>query len=99
MMNNKQIREYMVKISGLVFDVNTKTNHDVFLDFSGHVNQLAFNYHKNGWKRDADAAFSMSTYINDGVDSEENLKKMIKKLKLLLADATCNLEDVATETK
>jgi len=48
---NKKTREYLVKIMGLVYDVHTQTKHHVFVEFSGHVDNVQVRYYLNGWDK------------------------------------------------
>lgn len=84
-MDNKKIREYIVKITGLVHDINSQRKHHIFLDYSGHVNQLSVSVYINGWIEDKESDYKWSVYWDKGweTDFEKNCKDVIKYLKNL----------------
>lgn len=49
------MEELLQKLILKVYQINKNTKHDVFLNFSGHVNTFDVNYHKNGWSEDNEA--------------------------------------------
>ena len=46
----KSEKEQIIDLINLAFEVDEKTNHDIFIRYSGHVNLLHISYHPNGWK-------------------------------------------------
>lgn len=78
----KKTREYLVKIIGLSYEVNSREKNTMFVDFSGHTNQIDVNVHLNGWKPDVGYDEKYCIYL-DREDSEENLKELLKYLKSL----------------
>jgi len=92
-MNNK-VREYIVKITGLAYDVNSKTNHDVFVDFAGHVDSITVRVDLGGWNKDKDEDYKWSAYFDkpeewsDGEGTPDQFEKtardVIHYLKELL---------------
>jgi len=91
---NKKTREYLVKIMGLVYDVHTQTKHHVFVEFSGHVDNVQVRYYLNGWDKNKEFDYNQDLYL----DNEEGLRKIIKQLKQLLAsDAPNHLSEEASK--
>lgn len=81
---NKKAREYIVKLTGLAHDININTDHDVWIDMAGHVNQFTVRYHKNGWKEGEDETYRQEFYFDDGEIDEEKAKSMLEELRSLL---------------
>ena len=42
----KSLKEKVLEIAGLVYDLNQNTKEDWFFDYSGHVNSIGIYYHK-----------------------------------------------------
>ena len=74
-------REYIVKILGLAYDVNSKGKDHIFVRFSGHVNQIEVDIHIGGWDKEKDYDKQFSFYLDE--DFEQPAKECIKFLKSL----------------
>ena len=49
----EQYDDLILEITALAMKANRVTNHDFFIDFSGHVNSINVYYIENGWVKDA----------------------------------------------
>jgi len=79
---NAKIASYLAEIMSLAFEVNCKTDCAVFVDFSGHVDQLevriGLGKDKGAWEKEVG---KMSTYLTHF----DEPKKVIKKLESTIA--------------
>ena len=64
----------------LCIEKNETTEHDVFFEFSGHINTVRFYYYKNGFNK-SEISIS-SKFIK--MDDEKELKKAIQEVKELV---------------
>lgn len=80
------MEELLQKIIIKAYEVNKNTKHSVFLNFSGHVNLLSVNYHKNGWKASSDPDYRKEVYLNEKyADIElEQILNDIEKLEKVI---------------
>lgn len=76
-MSDKVIRKF-VYLSELAIKVNTYTDYDVFIDFSGHVNHMNIHYYKNGYKSTENNRVDLfNIYANH--DSEKYILEVFEK--------------------
>lgn len=73
------MEELLQKLILKVYQINKNTKHDVFLNFSGHVNTFNVNYHKNGWSEDSKAIYLA---LSDNLTCE-NIERVINELDKL----------------
>ncbi|MGM0409159.1 MAG: hypothetical protein ACQEQF_00235 [Bacillota bacterium] len=64
---------------GLAYKIN---EHDVFVDYSPHVNKIDFEIYLEGWEEEKGFDEKYEFYLNDE-DTEENLEEVIDRLKEL----------------
>lgn len=84
-MENKyveEIEELILKINLLAYRIGAKTNHDVFVNFSSHVNYLEVEICKNGWVYSKKSSNFKVIRLNNETAIEE-LQKTIKVLEKL----------------
>ena len=85
-MSNKVMRRFL-HLSELAMKVNTYTEHDVFITFSGHVNHMAIHYNKDGYKYGESNKVTLFD-IYAGHESEKDILKVFnaaeKKLIALM---------------
>lgn len=79
-MSDKVIRKF-VYLSELAIKVNTYTDYDVFIDFSGHVNHMEIHYYKHNENNRVDL---FSIYANH--ESEEYILKVFEDAEKKLMD-------------
>ena len=80
------MEELLKKIILKVYEVNKNTKHSIFLNFSGHVNELSVNYHINGWTKGSNASYRKEVYLNEKyADIElEQILNDIEKLEKVI---------------
>lgn len=83
---NKETQELLAKIMSLAYEVNEKTNNDVFIRFSGHVNAVDVEWHPNGWDRHASCNVVDGCCINGTIylANTEKLQLAVESLEGLL---------------
>ena len=72
------MEELLQKVIAKVYQLNQKTKHDFFYNFSGHINRLDIFYYENGWRENKDTKQIMEFTTEL---TEENLKKALKRLE------------------
>lgn len=84
-MLNKEIREKMLKIMELGFEVNRKEKNTVFIRFSGHCEIFEVSIHSKGWKNGLGADFFKDIYFSSSPENEarKKLDEIIEKLEKL----------------
>ena len=83
-MSEKVISKF-IYLSELAIKVNTYTEHDVFIDFSGHVNSMEIHYIKNGYKDNKSKRVELF-YIHANHESEEYILKVFEEAEKKLMD-------------
>jgi len=93
MKNNKKIREYIVKIMGLAYDINMQGKYHMFVNFSGHVNDIVVSHYGGLWKSGKSLEYRKQ-FNFDGMDhfDEKTAQSIIKHLKQLLIEGERNLD-------
>ena len=74
------MEELLQKVIAKVYQLNQKTEHDIFLNFIGHINAVEIYYYKNGFEKDNHKVSIMDFTENL---TENNLKKALEKLEEL----------------
>lgn len=70
------------QIMDLAVEVN-KGKPSVFVQFSGHVNQVSVDIHYDGWVRGEFPTVSMRAYLSGSLSKLSDFNKIIKELKRL----------------
>lgn len=79
----KKIKSYVGKIVSLSIEVGMLTEHDVFIDYSGHVKSLDIDIHIGGWVRHEYPTYHQTISIGKDRLKETDLVKVIKVLKFV----------------
>lgn len=77
-----EAKEFLIlKIMAKVYEISTKTNHDVLAMYcgSGSVNTLDLQISKNGWKYEGEKEYKQ-IWLNEETALDE-LKKVLEDLK------------------
>ena len=84
-MLNRTVKEKMLKIMELGFEVNRKEKNTVFIRFSGHCELFEVSIHSKGWKNGVGADFFKDIYFSSSPENEtrKNLDEIIEKLEKL----------------
>ncbi len=81
-MLNKETQKKIMKIMNLALEKNSKEKNTVFVDFSGHTNELRVQIHENGWKAYEKPDYSEVCYFELN-NANEKLNELIKRIKEL----------------
>lgn len=84
------MEELLQELIAKVYEVNQKTEHSLFLNFSGHVNLVEVHYYKNGWSNEKRYESLSRIHLNEKL-SELELEQTIKKLSELLKGVEDNV--------
>lgn len=84
-MLNRTVKEKMLKIMELGFEVNRKEKNTVFIRFSGHCELFEVSIHSKGWKNGVGADFFKDMFLArlSQKETEEKLDEIIKELERL----------------
>ena len=84
-MLNRTVKEKMLKIMELGFEVNRKEKNTVFIRFSGHCELFEVSIHSKGWKNGVGADFFKDMILARLAqrESEDKLDEMIEELERL----------------
>ena len=84
-MLNRTVKEKMLKIMELGFEVNRKEKNTVFIRFSGHCELFEVSIHSKGWKNGVGADFFKDMFFArlSQRETEEKLDEIIKELERL----------------
>lgn len=84
-MLNRTVKEKMLKIMELGFEVNRKEKNTVFIRFSGHCELFEVSIHSKGWKNGVGADFFKDMFLArlSQRETEEKLDEIIEKLEKL----------------
>lgn len=75
-----EAKEFLIlKIMAKVYEISTKTNHDVLAMYCGSVNTLDLQISKNGWKYEGEKEYKL-IWLNEETALDE-LKKVLEDLK------------------
>jgi hypothetical protein len=80
------IKKLIGEIIELAIEVTNQTKHDVFVNYSGHVNSINVNYHVNGYYSGAPQTYIVDLYIDLDENKISKLKQAKRKLKKLLEE-------------
>jgi len=84
-MLNRTVKEKMLKIMELGFEVNRKEKNTVFIRFSGHCELFEVSIHSKGWKNGVGADFFKDIFLArlSQRETEEKLDEIIEELERL----------------
>ena len=84
-MLNRTVKEKMLKIMELGFEVNRKEKNTVFIRFSGHCEIFEVSIHSKGWKEGLGADFFKDMFLArlSQRETEEKLDEIIEELERL----------------
>ena len=84
-MLNRTVKEKMLKIMELGFEVNRKEKNTVFIRFSGHCELFEVSIHSKGWKNGVEADFFKDMFLArlSQRETEEKLDEIIEELEKL----------------
>jgi len=82
----KKYRDIYKKVSMLAYDISTLLDHDIFMDYSPHLNLLTVRVYLNGWAsgaRNRDADFKEDVYFSN-LFNQAKVDEIIRYLEKLL---------------
>ena len=84
-MLNRTVKEKMLKIMELGFEVDRKEKNTVFIRFSGHCELFEVSIHSKGWKNGVGADFFKDMFLArlSQRETEEKLDEIIEELERL----------------
>lgn len=84
-MLNRTVKEKMLKIMELGFEVNRKEKNTVFIRFSGHCELFEVSIHSKGWKNGVGADFFKDIFFSSSPENEtrKSLDEIIEELERL----------------
>ena len=82
----KEIKEKVMKIMDLALEINSREKNTIFVEFSGHTNEICVHAYESGWEhwiKNVEGRINMkvSSLFLDKDDCVEKLNNLIKKLK------------------
>ena len=72
-MSSKVISDYNVEVASIAINAALKFNRPdftVFIDFSGHVNEMRISWHCGGWSDNKEKTGEVSLYIDKKIPKE-----------------------------
>ena len=83
-MNKKM--QLVLDIMQLAVEISENTKTDVFVDYSGHVNQLSVRIYVGGWEKDKEY-YIRNVYLNETEDrTEEDIIKSLEEIYVELVN-------------
>lgn len=102
-MIKKESADRAVTIMQEAMEVNTNTNHHVFVNYSPHVNAISVEVYKDGWSEGKESEYltePVGLYLGDGKFVRKNYDRLINAIAELAEDVPAEFEeynsDVAT---
>lgn len=83
---NSVVKKLIGEIAELAAEVTSKTKHDVFVKYSGHVNAMTVEYYENGYSSLKNSISLLDLYMRVERKPLLKLKQVKRKLKKLLED-------------
>lgn len=82
----KEIKEKVMKIMDLTLEINSREKNTIFVEFSGHTNEICVRAYERGWEHwikteEGRKKLNESYLYLDKDDCVEKLNNLIKKLK------------------
>ena len=81
---DKKLRRLLLQIFFLTLDVTKESKNDVFLNYSGHINELDIRVYFNGWKEKKPWDYRKVIYLDGELDNIETIIEKLQALKQLL---------------
>lgn len=75
-------KEIAVELISKAVEISETTEHDVFVDYSPHVDWIELNIHKNGWNKDS-LASRITVNFDDFYDGESEFENAMAVLESL----------------
>ena len=85
-----RISELTTDIMRLAININNKHKNTIFIDFTGHTEELDIRVYKDGWTPKAKRDFSVDIYLSDRPRGDvifglQQIIEYLKSLELTLA--------------
>lgn len=82
---NDKVKKLIQQLTGLAYLVSNNTEHDVFVNYSGHCNSFDLSYSPNGWVREGNNSIKilglyLDTNQNETVEQLEKAKLVLYQL-------------------
>ena len=78
-MNKKM--QLVLDIMQLAVEISENTKADVFVEYSGHVDQLSVRIYKGGWEKGKDEELYKNIYLNaNGYRTEEDIIASLEEI-------------------
>ncbi|AMD95615.1 hypothetical protein [Leptotrichia sp. oral taxon 847] len=82
----KEIKEKVMKIMDLALEINSREKNTIFVEFSGHTNEICVHTYERGWEHwretgEGRKKLNESYLYLDKDDCVEKLDNLIEKLK------------------
>ena len=78
----KEIKRKIFEIMNLALEINSREKNTIFVEFSGHTNEICVHAYESGWKTEEGRKKLSENYLYlDKDDCVEKLNNLIKKLK------------------
>jgi len=83
----KKVKKLLGKLIGLVYEVNTKKDTDIFIDYSPHINGMAIKIYKHGWNDECEGGQYLKSdgKLSDDYETivvnTDNLQRVINTVK------------------
>ena len=82
----KEIKEKVMEIMDLALEINSREKNTIFVEFSGHTNEICVHNYESGWEHwrktgEGRKKMNESYLYLDKDDCIEKLNNLIKKLK------------------
>lgn len=71
------IQEIILK----AYQISTKTKADIFVNYSGHVNNICIYVYKNGWQESLDWDFRLDFVLEQQEEAITKLQFVLKELE------------------
>lgn len=83
---NTTIEGLVSQLQKVVLKANTKTKHDVWFEYHGHVNKVEVRVQFGGWVKDADSDYAMYCFLDveEEADAKEKLQEAILEVANLI---------------
>lgn len=81
-----KIMQLVLDIMQLGVEISKSTKTDVFVDYSGHVDQLSVRIYESGWKKSKEH-YSKDIYLNtEAYQTEEDIIEALEEIYAELVD-------------
>ena len=83
-MIDKDVVKLVLEIEELALSISTNTDHDIFFNYSGHVNKIEVGYCEHGWTKDKKIINILDIFLDINEEPEKELINAKEFLKNLL---------------